>query len=157
MDVTSLQGIPCQFVGHQATLVDQKWHWKRRPRRIMTRTHVFSFPLSMVRVSSSFANDVDHVSKPSQLQESYNAIPNHNSLQRKHIIEQELMLSIHEHKVSIVTDEENIERGAKTWCDPQLDRIPTINSRHERCIPWRQHLSQRLPKRATFARNERDL
>ena len=154
---TSLQGIPCQFVGHQVTLVDQQWHWKRRPRRIMTRTHVFSFPSSMVRASSSFENDVDHVSTPSQLQEFYNAIPNHNSPQRKHIIEQESMLSIHEHKVSIVTDEGNIERGAKTWCGLQLFHLPSINSCHERCIPWWRHLSQRLPKRATFARNEQDL
>ena len=157
MDSTSLQGILCQFVGHQATLVIQQWHWKRHPRRIMTRTHVFSFLSSMVPVSSSSANDVDHVSKPIQLQEFYNATPSHNSHPRKRITEQELMLSIHEPKVAIVTDEGNIEHGAKTSYDLRLYHIPAINFGHEHGILWRRHLSQRLPKQATFARNERDL
>lgn len=111
----------------------------------------------MVPISSSSANDVDHVSKPTQLQESYNATPNHNSHPRKRTIEQELMLSIHEPKVAIVIDEGNIEHGAKTSYDLQLYHIPAINFGHEHCIPWRRHPSQRLPKQATFGRNERDL
>ena len=127
MNGTSLLGIPRQFVGHQAVWVDRRWRWKIHPRRIMTRKHVSSFPLSTVQVSSSFANDVDHVSKPNRRREFYNAIPNHNFLRRKHIIERESRLSIHEPKVSIVIDEGNIERGAKTWYDLQRHHIPSIN------------------------------
>src|SRR6266496_5015306 len=154
MNGTNLLGILYQFVGHQEVWVDRRWRWKIRPRRIMTRKHVFSFPSSTVRVSSSFANDVDHVSKPNRRREFYNAIPNHNFLRRKHIIERELRLSNREPKGSIVIDEGNIERGPKTWCDLQRCHIPTINFCNKKCRPCWRHLSLQLPEQATFARNE---